>query len=370
MGWMRKHEALSRFPDLLLRGRFSFTFDGIPIVAEGLSPCKRINLLKAGMDMMLGKDHAWALPPVIQIEPTNICNLRCPLCPTGSDSTTRSKGFMSYATFRRILDEIGESLVFAVLYGWGEPFLNQDLPRMIDDCTARNIRTLTSTNGHCLQTLDEALRIVDARLTVLIIAIDGSTQEIYDAYRKCGNVEKVKRCAALIEDAKAKRGSPFPYTNLRVVLTRRNQDDLPNLEKLARDIGVNMFSCKSLGALIENKSFRDFEPELARMRRFEYHDSIRKRRPPVKCPYPFRQPTVFWDGTLVGCEYDYDLLMPWGRLDHQSFDSAWNHIRAQTMRRSIREGPGRPKFCDACPYRDRVQDACVLACKELRPLQA
>ena len=52
--------------------------------------------------------------------------------------------------------------------------------------------------------------MVDAGLTGLVVAIDGSTQDIYGVYRKSGSVDKVKRCAELIEKAKALRGAAFP----------------------------------------------------------------------------------------------------------------------------------------------------------------
>ena len=362
MGWMRLPGALGRIPDLFIRNRLHFTFDGAPVSSAALSYRQRLNLIKAGIDMMLRRNRVFALPAVVQIEPTNVCNLQCPICPTGSNECGRPRGFMSLETFQRILDEIGDSLILAVLYGWGEPFLNKNLPRMIGECTARNIRTMTSTNGHCLQTLDEALQVVDAGLSLLVIALDGSTQEIYGTYRKGGNVEKVKRCAALIEEAKAKRGSPLPYTNLRVVVTRNNYQDLGNLEKIARDSRINMFSYKSLGCLVQTAEFINFEPEVENLCRFP--SSATERRSVVRCPYPFRQPTVFWDGTLVGCEFDLDLDFPYGKLDYRNL---WNSSTALHVRRAVRGDLPQPRFCRRCPYRGRTQDSCILSHVELRP---
>jgi radical SAM protein with 4Fe4S-binding SPASM domain len=368
MAWMKTLEALTKFPEMVLRGRFPFTFDGVPLIAEGLPFRKRMNLLKGGVDMLLRSERCLGLPPTIQIEPTNICNLKCPLCPTGTDTMKRTKGFMSLETFKRILDELGSTLVFVVLYGWGEPFLNKKMPNFIEECTSRNILTFSSTNGHCLQTLDDALRVVDAGLNSLVIAIDGSTQETYTNYRKCGDVEKVKRCAALIEKAKIRRGSKFPYTNLRIVVTRNNIADLPNVERLAHSLGVNMFSYKSVGSLCQTEGFKSYEPGEESMRRYEYKDDTRSARPPIQCPFPFRQPTVFWDGTVVGCEFDYNLQIPWGKIGEHDFGEIWNISQATRLRTSIRNGRDRPEFCSLCPYQDRVQDSCILSARELRPI--
>lgn len=364
---MNLMDGLVKLPGLLAFGRLSYTFDGVPMVARHMPMRKRLNLARSGVDALLGRTVMTSLPPTAQVEPTNTCNLKCPLCPTGADAMKRGKGTMSMETFQKVLDELGDVLVTIVLYCWGEPFLNKDLPRMIEACTARGILTVTSTNGHCLQTLEEALQVVDAGLTGLIVAIDGSTQDVYAAYRKSGVVDKVKRCAGLIEEAKARRGSPLPYTDLRVVVTRHNQGDIENLEKLAREFGFNMFSYKSLGCLTTTLQFGDYEATDGRSRRQAGAGSGGGPRPLVQCNFPFRQPTIFWDGTVVGCEFDYNLEMPLGKVGERPFMEIWNSQRAVALRRMIRKGPGRPAFCDLCPYPGRGSLGTVLLCKELRP---
>ena len=39
------------------------------------------------------------IPKEIIIEPTNICNLKCPVCPTNF-ALTRNKGFMDFELFK------------------------------------------------------------------------------------------------------------------------------------------------------------------------------------------------------------------------------------------------------------------------------
>lgn len=226
MTWLRTPEAVTKIYSTLFRGSYSYTFDGIPLFAERLSFTKKMNLLLAGADMALGSTRMLSLPPVIHIEPTNTCNLKCPLCPTGATALTRPKGFMAPETFRTVLDELGDTLVAAYLFCFGEPFLHKNMPRMIETLTRKDILTLISTNGHFLQTFDEAMAVVKAGLKTLIIALDGSDQRIYEKYRINGNIEKVKQCAAMVEAAKA-AGSAYPYTVIRTVVTGDNESDLP-----------------------------------------------------------------------------------------------------------------------------------------------
>lgn len=368
MAWMKNSEALTKLPELLFRGRFMFAYDGIPIVAEDLSWRKKANLFKLGLSSLLRKDRMFGLPAVVQIEPTNICNLKCPLCPASEEAGDRRHGFMSYEMFDRILEELGDTLIAVYLYSWGEPFLSRDIFRMIEACTSRNIRTLIPTNGQILQSREEALAVVDAGLSVLIIAFDGSTQEIYERYRKGGDVAKVKRCAALIEEAKRMRKSRYPYTVLRTVVTRDNQDDLTNLESASRELGVNMFSTKSVGCKPADEAFRDFEPTRASLRRFAYEGEARRVAPAIECIFPFRQPTIKWDGMVVGCEFDYEVESSWGKVGDQVFTEIWNGPEARDLRRRILRG-GRGGFCEKhCPYQDRIQDGSEIQSLEFRPL--
>ncbi|NQT88309.1 radical SAM protein [bacterium] len=353
-------DAVARVPALLLGGRFDFDFDDLPLHARGLSARKRLNLMRCALG------PRFALPPMVQIEPTNACNLQCPLCPTGSGMKPRPTGHMAWDTFQTILDELGDTLVGAVLYSWGEPFLHPRMTDMVAACTARNIATVTSTNGHFLQTPEEAEAIVDAGLGALVIAIDGSDQDTYESFRRSGNIHKVIRCATLVEEAKAHRGSPVPYTALRTVVTEANRADLGNIERVARETGVNMFSYKSVCRQFEAGALEAFEPSDPDLARYRYDESGQRQAVPFRCRYPFRQPTIFWDGAVVGCEYDYELETPWGRIGEQPFPAIWRNAQADALRRAIHSGKGRPAFCGRCPYQDRVGKSCVLTSRELR----
>ncbi len=367
MSWMKTGESLKKLPSLLLQGKISFDFDGIPLTAKNLPFRKRMNLVKVGIDKLFRSNVERGLPPLLHTELTNICNLRCPLCPTGSNTLKRPKGFMSEETFLKMLDELEHVLIGIYLFCFGEPFLNKGITKMIKACTVRNILTLTSTNGNCIQTLDEAMKIVEAGLTALIIAIDGSTQEIYQSYRRGGDLEKVKRCASLIEEAKTRLNSKFPYTVVRTVVTSDNANDLPEIEKLAADLGVNMFSCKSLGCMVKGEKFDEYMPLEKSMRRFEYSGSSGGGSKLTECIFPFRQPVIFWDGTVVGCEYDHNLDYAFGKIGEKSFSEIWNSPGAVELRGSIRKGINKTGFCSQCPYEGRSREGTALYCKELNP---
>ena len=154
---------------------------------------------------------------------------------------------------------------------------------------------------------------------------------------------------------------------MRTVITRDNQDDLPNIAQLARDLGVNMFATKTVGCKTHDETFKDYEPTVESLRRFEYDGETRTEKPPIQCIFPFRQPTIKWDGTVIGCEFDYKLENPWGNIGEQKFIEIWNSPPALELRNSIRKGM-KGTFCERhCPYQDRIQDDSHLACEEFHP---
>ena len=101
------------------------------------------------------------------IDPSNICNLHCPLCPTGQGRSDRSKGKMSFVNFRRIIDELGAYLYRVDLHNWGEPLLNDEIYRMISYARAHNIEVRVSSNLNVIDWV-KAEKLVKSGLDVLI----------------------------------------------------------------------------------------------------------------------------------------------------------------------------------------------------------
>ena len=56
--------------------------------------------LRRRWERVLGK------PFFLMIEPTNACNLRCPLCPTGRGTLGRKTTFLPLELFQRCIDEL------------------------------------------------------------------------------------------------------------------------------------------------------------------------------------------------------------------------------------------------------------------------
>jgi len=77
---------------------------------------KLYNLIMGKIQFSIGSTRLYYCPAKITIESGNICNLRCPLCPTGQKDVSAGKGLLSFTDFKRIIDEIGKDLLLISVY--------------------------------------------------------------------------------------------------------------------------------------------------------------------------------------------------------------------------------------------------------------
>ena len=101
LSYLRRARALTW--DILVRGRYDFKYDLMPVHVHHMPLNKRLNLLMAGANLIHRRAHAWSRPVNMHIELTNYCNLRCTVCPSGTGRLERQPMAMDPAVFERIL---------------------------------------------------------------------------------------------------------------------------------------------------------------------------------------------------------------------------------------------------------------------------
>ena len=104
------------------------------------------------------------------VSPSGLCDLSCVNCPAGNPEFN-GRTLLSLDTFKKFVDEAGDTLLYIILWSWGEPLLNKDLPKMAAYAREKGILTVSSTNLNRL-TQEFAEELVDSGLDALIIALD------------------------------------------------------------------------------------------------------------------------------------------------------------------------------------------------------
>ncbi len=361
---MRSRERINgvlRLPQLswqiLAGGRYAFVYDQMPLSMNNMSWRKRLNLYISGGNFLYRRLKPWGMPLHMQFELTNYCNLKCPVCPAGIGAVKREKMAMDPDLYEQILGEVGPYLLTASLWAWGEPLLHPRLKDILRISRRYPFIKLLSTNGQFLAREKVLDALINEPPTVLITAIDGLTDETNAKFRRGARLEPVLKGIKELAELKRKRNLALPLLHMRFIVMKHNQHQVPELEEFARDHHFDWLSVRTL-SIIDTDSpdavHGRLTPDSKEHSAYQYRDGRRVERNDFYCLEPFWFPTVFADGTLVGCEQDYNAKLEMGKISESTtFKDLWYGDRAAYVRRQIRDNSEKISFCRNCPYRDR-----------------
>ena len=350
--------------NLLFRRRLNFEFDRIPLRARSISPRKMLNLFLVGFNRLLPLTKLWGYPYMAHISPAGLCNLRCELCPV-HDEGVRGKELLPFATFKKFIDETGDTLLYLILWSWGEPLLNPDFVRMTDYARRKKILTVTSTNLNHFSR-DDAKALAASGPDALIIALDGVTEETYGRMRKGGRAATVVANTRLLLEERTRAGSDIPFVNLRLVVSKENEHEVEAFRALAKDLGVDMVSFKAFSTRQPGYGDPEFDkrfaPEDERYRWYRYLPGYVADHRPKKyaCKFPWTKPTLFPDGEVLACEFDLRYEHPFGNILRRSFREIWFGPEAAAFRRSFRANRDNIRYCHDCVYDYKLFPGCVV----------
>ncbi|MDP6779931.1 MAG: SPASM domain-containing protein [Candidatus Latescibacteria bacterium] len=303
------------------------------------------------LSRLSGRDVRMGRPFVLMVEPTSICNLSCPLCASGNGTLARRAGTMALDSFSRVLEKQARDLVLLMLWNQGEPFINRDLTGMVRLAKARNITTVTSTNGHFIRSPEEADDVVDSGLDEIIVSLDGATPETYVKYRVGGDFERVIDGARLLVAAKRRRASATPLIHLQFIVMKQNEDEIDAARDLARELQVDHFSVKTAQVYTSDEA-STFLPRDNRYSRYRSRegDPVMKSRIPNTCRHLWYSTVVNWDGTVSPCCFDKNGQFPLGdALDNgRSFDEIWSGPDYTAFRNAMLKDRSSIPICSNC----------------------
>jgi len=327
-----------------------FVHDTVEYTWRNVSDEKRLNWVRMNQRDFNTRDFtAWGYPYVLQVEPTTACNLACPLCPCGTGELNRPTRHMRLGEFRSLIDDMDRYLLFLILWDWGEPLTNPELPAMIRYASERGIQTVTSTNGHFFHDDGYLQELLTSGLSNLIVAIDSLSAESYRVYRKKGDLdEAVSGLEKLV--AMKKRLKSKTQLNLRMVVMKQNEHDVEKLRCFARDIGMDCFTLKTLNPICGTASMdEELVPEESKYRRFQYEKGTMNRiRDDKPCARVWHMSNIFSNGDVVPCCYDFAAEMKVGNIFERPFTEIWNGPAYRDLRRRIYEEPQTIRQCRDC----------------------
>ena len=273
---------------------------------------------------------------MVHIEPTNVCNIDCVMCPRRE--MDRPLGFMKWELFQAMVDEMSQlrtELIYLHLFG--EPTLHPDIGRMISCCKERGIDVAMSTNA---TKLDAAMshRLIEAGLDNIIISFDGGGDpEKYAYFRKGAQFEEV--IENILGFLKEKKGGA-PFTIIQTISMKGNEDAASKLHEIFKGFPV----------VINDKPYDEWGGKVERIVNLSTAGRSCGYSGRRLCEKIWRLMVIHYDGRVVPCSKFYGSDFDLGFFPQQSLKEIWNGEKMRAFRERHLLGRDNIAYCSTCCY--------------------
>lgn len=180
-----------------------------------------------------GKTILKSYPRRLVFELTNACNLNCVMCGRNAADFKPTVFDMDvFRSFEPLMDTIEE----VTLMGWGEPTIHPHFIEMLEIINKHSARKYFCSNGMNLQKIKDA--IFDYNVDVFAVSLDGATAETNARIRRGSDIAQITKDLKEIVTIKRERGLKYPWINFVFCAMKSNIHELPDLVKLAAEIGI------------------------------------------------------------------------------------------------------------------------------------
>jgi radical SAM protein with 4Fe4S-binding SPASM domain len=313
-----------------------------------------LNLVLVECERVLGRTRLRSKPYIITIDPTNYCNLRCPLCPTGSGDLGRARAILSLDEFERLVSQVSKYAFEISLMNWGEPLLNPHLFEMIRYCRSRRLSTSLSTNLVRLKPQDVD-PLLTSGLDYVTVSLDGTTQEVYEIYRVGGKLDVVLDNLRTLLKRRDELGLQTPWIRWQFIIMKHNEHQIDEARQLAKEIGVDEVTFIPVGLpfwMSEQEQVALAKEWFAAQPQNRHWAPERPDRTRGgRCPYLYRTMTLNPGGGVAPCCIVYGEAYDYGNLLQQELDEVWNNPHYVSAR-AVQTGQGEGNVktaCHSCP---------------------
>ena len=277
------------------------------------------NILLAETELRLKRTVLRAHPYYYLIDICNVCNLRCPLCPTGNDTLGACRGSCAFDEYRQILDRVKRYALVVSLYNHGEPFLNKDIFEIIEYTAHNNITTQVSSNFNwpdprrsrgpsCARdwSTSRSPSTASPRRATASIASAATSPRSSRTCRPCSPRGRTLR-------------SKTPFVEWQFVVFKHNEHEIEQARELAARWGVDLIRFVAPGIQPESMGDRDLrdkwmpkdplflerDPAIAAERGYLYDRT---------CFYLYRSMAIYHGGGVTPCCFTHERRHDFGNI--------------------------------------------------------
>jgi len=271
-------------------------------------------------------------PIYVLIEPTSVCNLKCPFC-FQSDKSFNKKymGRMDMDLFIHVIDECAENGTGAItLASRGEPTLHPNITDMLAYMKGKFFEVKMNTNGTKLTEKICHSLFVNG-VNDIVLSIDSEQKELFEKMRKGAQFEKVLDNVKMLYRIRAEY---YPDSRTTIRISGVEYMDGQNAEKFTEFWG----------------SFADEITIYPAEERWDTYGNTPHPDLSGSCPYPWERFYIWHDGTCNPCDVDYKSKLSPGIISKDvSIKSIWDSKILRELKQKHLEGKRSAIIpCDRC----------------------
>ncbi len=323
------------------------------------------------------------LPVHIQLEHTTFCNFQCSFC-NRRKLFSKSK-HMDFSSAREIIQGIAPKRLS--LFGFGEPFMNPELPGMIEMAKCQGCMVDITTNGTLL-TLERCEQIVKSGVDILRISLDGATEKTFHCIRGTDTFSHVLQGIRTLVRIRENLNAQRPFIRLVAVIVKDNYHEITQMLELADRLGVDAINFHPLeligieerrDTLLGDTLYENIEEELLKACKREHQLRISsnlqtlshnfqtywKRTQLQKhsddrriCVLPWYFAYISIEGEVYPCcsFLRHDRKKSMGNILKSSMYDIWNNEEYKSLRRTLRKKAFPLPICQQCIVRKTRHD--------------
>lgn len=323
----------------------------MPLLPRKTTQAAFENFLLAHYERALRVEQVKSRPFALLLDPASVCQLQCPMCPTGLENAGqtghgrtayRPRGLLSRDIFDAVLAELGDTLFFVHLYNWGEPLLNKELTYFIRELVRRNIAVDTNTNLSLPLSDGFVDNLIDSGIHRIEVSIDGFSQASYGRYRVKGRYELVRENLLRLAAARDRLGKSTEIV-WNFLVFRFNEDEIEPARQFCADHGIEFVRRESavsealradfLPTYREGENLEDFFDQQAK----PFNSQFIASRPEQSCGWHYFYSIINADGSVSPCCAPWESDWDFGFVEagKKSFSDIWNSPALQASRHDV-----------------------------------
>jgi MoaA/NifB/PqqE/SkfB family radical SAM enzyme len=283
---------------------------------------KHLNLARALFYWISEKEIISTKPAILKVEISRECGLSCPFCLAKKEDGV----FFPFTEYTKLVDQLKKYIYLVSLYDIGEPLDNKRVCEYISYAKKNNIGSTISSHMSVEKPDSFWEELVLSGLHTLIVAIDGTTADIYNRYRKGGDFDLVMSNLKRVIFYNKLHGSKL-VIEWQFITFSWNKHQIKEAKELAYGMGCDVFRVI---------------PDCSVRKKYKKENQIRKKN----CILPYLIFIVDAYNRIRPCYKFYKDPNFTGDYSKGGLEANWNNSQMQIIRCGKKIGDREP--CNTC----------------------